>query len=93
MVCVSLINMEKKQGLSSRKKEHSTTRPQDLVHTDLCGPTRSKGLNGEEYFMLLIDDFTRMIWVCLLKKKSEAFGCFKIFKEQVENETKLKINA
>ena len=43
--------------------------------------------------MLLIDDFTRMAWVCLLKKKSEAFECFKIFKEQVENETELKIKC
>ena len=43
--------------------------------------------------MLLIDDFTRMTSVCLLKKKLEAFGCFKIFKEQVENETKLKIKC
>ena len=41
--------------------------------------------------MILIDDFTRMTWVCLLKRKSEAFGCFKIFKKQVENETEQKI--
>jgi len=50
-------------------------------------------LNGEEYFILLIDDFTRMTWVCLLKKKSKSLGCFKIFKEQVENEKKLKIKC
>ena len=43
--------------------------------------------------MLLIHDFTRITWVCLLKKKSKAFGCFKIFKEQVENETKQKIKC
>ena len=43
--------------------------------------------------MLLIDDFTRMNWACLLKKKLEAFGCVKIFKELVENETKHKIKC
>ena len=43
--------------------------------------------------MLLIDDFTRMTWVCLLKKKSEAFVCFKIFKELVENGKKQKIKC
>jgi hypothetical protein len=37
--------------------------------------------------MLLIDDFTRMTWVCLMKNKSEAFGYFKIFKELAENES------
>ena len=60
----------KQTKVEFKTKEHSTTRPLELVHTDLCGPTRSKVLNGEENFMILVDDFTRMTWVCLLKKKS-----------------------
>ena len=43
--------------------------------------------------MLHVDDFIRMTWVCLLKKKSEAFECFKIFKELVENEAELRIKC
>jgi transposase InsO family protein len=50
-------------------------------------------MNGEQYFMLLIDDYTRMTGVCFLKKKSEVFECFRIFKEMVENETDLKIKC
>jgi hypothetical protein len=42
--------------------------PLDIVHTDLCGPMRTKGLNVEQYFMLLIDEYTRMIVVFFLKK-------------------------
>ena len=34
-----------------------------------------------------------MTWVCFLKKKSEAFEHFVLFKEMVENETKLKIKT
>jgi len=56
------------------------------VHIDLCGPMRKKKLNGEQYFMLLIDDYTIMNTVCFLKKKSEAFGNFRTFKEMFENE-------
>ena len=41
--------------------------------------------------MLLVDDYTRMTWVCFLKKKSKAFEHFVIFKEMVEIETDLKI--
>ena len=63
------------------------------MHTDLCGKMRKKGLEGELYFMLLIDDYTIMTWVCFLNKKSEAFECFKTFKEMVENETDLKIKT
>ena len=43
--------------------------------------------------MLLIDHYTRMTWVCFLKKKSDAFEHFIIFKEMVENETRLKSNT
>ena len=51
---------------------------------------KKNGLEGDSYFMLLVDDYIRMTWVCFLKKKSEAFEHFIIFKEMVENKTKLK---
>ena len=65
----------------------------ELIHTDLCGPARTKGLDEELYFMLMIDDYTRMTTVSFVKKKSEAFECFKIYKELIENETDLKIKC
>jgi hypothetical protein len=48
-------------------KEYTTSKPLDLFHTDLCGPTRTKSFQGQSYFMLFIDDFTRMGWICFLK--------------------------
>jgi transposase InsO family protein len=62
----------------------------ELVHTDLCGPKRTKSLQGESYFMLFIDDFTIMGWICFLKEKSEALNKFKAFKTLVENEKETK---
>jgi transposase InsO family protein len=76
-----------------KSKEYSTTRPLEIVHTDLVGPTRTKGLKGEKYFMLLVDDYTRMTAVFFLKNKSEAFENFKIYKEMVENEMDSKIKC
>jgi transposase InsO family protein len=69
------------------------TRPLEIVHTDLVGPTTTKGLKGEKYFILLVDDYTRMIVVFFLKNKSEAFENFKIYKEMVENEMDSKIKC
>ena len=43
--------------------------PLEIVHTDLYGPMRTKGLNGELYFLLFIDDYTRMTCVFFLRKK------------------------
>ena len=70
-----------------------TSHPLEIVHTDLCGPTRTKSLHGGYYFMFLIDDYTRMTWVTFLKEKSEAFEKFKIFKAMVKNETYMKIKC
>jgi hypothetical protein len=76
-----------------KSKEYSTTKPLEIVHTDLVGPTTTKGLKGERYFMLLVDDYTRMTAVCFLKNKSEAFENFKIYKEMVENEMDSRIKC
>jgi hypothetical protein len=65
----------------------------ELVHTELYGPKRTKIMQGEHYFILFIDDYTRMTWVSFLKEKSEAFNKFKAFKAHVENENDLKIKS
>jgi hypothetical protein len=61
------------------------TYPMEIVHIDLVGPTTTKGLKGEKYFMLLVDYYTRMTAVLFLKNKSEDFENFKVYKEMVEN--------
>jgi hypothetical protein len=83
----------KKTRVRFKTKEHSTSKPLEIVHTDLCGPSRTRIIQGEHYFMLIIDDYTRMTWVYFLKEKYEAFEKFKAFKTYVENETDLKIKC
>jgi hypothetical protein len=50
-----------------------------------------QSLQGENYFMFLIDYYSRMTWVTFLKENFEAFEKFKAFNALVENETDLKI--
>lgn len=68
------------------KKEYSTTQPLELIHIDMCVPMRIKSLQGDKYFMMLIDDIFRMSWITFLKDKSVSLKNFKIFKVMVENE-------
>nr|GEZ86711.1 zinc finger, CCHC-type [Tanacetum cinerariifolium] len=65
----------------------------ELVHGDLCGPISPPTPTGNKYFMLLVDDYSRVIWVYLLKTKDEALEVFKNFRRKVEVETweKLKV--
>ena len=75
------------------ENEGSTNKPLELIHTDLCGPSRKKSPRGEEYFILFIDYFSRMCWIGLLKHKYEAFEKFQAFKYLVENESNRKIKC
>ena len=71
----------------------STDKPLQLVHADLCGPSRKEGTGKENYFMLVIHDYSRLIWVAFLKEKSEAFEKFKVFKALTENQTRKRLKA
>jgi len=81
----------KKVRRSSEVKEKSSTRLLELVHTELCGPTKVRSVQGDWYFMILTDDYSRMTCVIFLKEKLEALDKFKTFKTMVENEIDMKI--
>ncbi|CAI7819255.1 unnamed protein product [Closterium sp. NIES-53] len=46
--------------------------PLALVHMDVVGPTRSPSLSGSRYFLTIVDDHTRAVWVYPLKTKGEV---------------------
>ncbi|CAI7791424.1 unnamed protein product [Closterium sp. NIES-54] len=46
--------------------------PLALVHMDVVGPTRAPSLLGSRYFLTIVDDHTRAVWVYPLKTKGEV---------------------
>ncbi|GKF67031.1 retrovirus-related pol polyprotein from transposon TNT 1-94, partial [Tanacetum coccineum] len=46
-----------------------------------------KSLGGKRYFLSIVDDYSRRVWVYILMFKHEAFGKFKEWKQLVENQT------
>jgi transposase InsO family protein len=42
---------------------------------------------GKKYFLLLVDDRSRFMWVALLAAKSDTLAAVKMFKAKVEVET------
>lgn len=75
-------------GRSWRAKEKL-----QLVHSDLCGPTQVDSLGGSRYFLLFIDDFSRMRWVYFIKNKHEVFFCFQKFLALVERQSSQKLQT
>ncbi|XP_066341538.1 uncharacterized protein [Miscanthus floridulus] len=59
----------------------------DLVHGDLCGPISPATPGGKQYFLLLVDDRSRYMWVALLAVKSDTLVAMKKFQAWVEVET------
>lgn len=74
-----------------KTKEHHTSKPLELIHTDLCGPMRTQSINGDKYFMLFIDEYSQMTWVYFLKHKSKAFDMFRAFTKMIETQTGKRI--
>lgn len=52
----------------------------EVVYFDICGPVEVASLGGNRYFIIFVDEFSRMLWLYLIKAKSEALDMFKRFK-------------
>ncbi|KAL5570519.1 hypothetical protein UlMin_027094 [Ulmus minor] len=64
---------KKGKGMYAKKKHRQpfpygkawrAKKPLELVHTDVCGPIRTPSNYQKRYFILFIDDYTRMTWLC-----------------------------
>jgi len=71
----------------------STSKPLELLHMDLFGPSRIKSYGGNYYALVIVDDYSRFTWTFFLTLKSEAFKAFKKFAKLVQNEKDLKIKT
>ncbi|KAJ6823638.1 uncharacterized protein M6B38_128695 [Iris pallida] len=68
------------------KNAVSTTRPLQLLHMDLFGPSRIASLGGKLYAFVIIDDFSRYTWVYFLARKNDTLSEFFTFCKKVQNE-------
>lgn len=65
----------------------------DLVHGDLCGPIAPATIRGNRYFLLLVDDMSRYMWLRLPSRKDQAPTKIKNFQAAVEVETGRKLKV
>ena len=69
----------------------STSKPLELLHLDLFGPSQILSINHSKYVFVIVDDYSRFTWTIFLKHKSDTFGCFKTFSKRIQNQFSLKI--
>ena len=78
------------ESQTSGTQTSTTSRPLDLLHLDLMGPTRMESLGGKSYIMILVDDFTRYTWVIPLWSKFDASEHIETLCTRLQNEKSLK---
>jgi len=69
----------------------STSKPLELLHMDLFGPSTYQSLGGNLYCLVIVDDYSRYSWTLFLGDKSETPEVFKTFAKRAQREFQLPI--
>ncbi|CAI7875848.1 unnamed protein product [Closterium sp. NIES-53] len=68
--------------------------PLALVHMDVVGHTRAPSLSGSRYFLTIVDDHTRAVWLYPLKTKGEvAVAVLKEWMPRAQRESGHKVKV
>lgn len=70
-----------------------STEALQLLHGDLCGPISPPTPSRNHYFLLLVDDYTRYMWVSLLPSRDEATAAIKRVQAAAERKMGKRIQA
>ncbi|GKC20308.1 ribonuclease H-like domain-containing protein [Tanacetum coccineum] len=73
--------------------DHVSSSLGELVHMDLWGPYRVISSEGFKYFLTIVDDYTRSVWVYLIKSKDEVSHFITVFYNLIENQFNKKIKV
>ena len=92
-VCQACLARKQTRMAFPRMAQWRASKPLELLHIDLCGPISPATAGGNKYFMLIIDDCSRMMSVFMLKSKDEASCAFAKFKTVAENNLEQKIKV
>lgn len=80
----------KQTRLSFSHVTERSTETLQIIHSDVCGAMETKSIGGARYFLLFVDDYSRMTFIYFLKNKDEEFSKFKEFRMMVENQQNKK---
>lgn len=56
----------------SRKPPQRATKPFQIIHMDTVGPLSPEGIDGERYWILFTDDYTRYRWIECFQSRTQV---------------------
>ena len=81
--------MSKRPVPNKSRSKVRATRPGELIHCDIFGPSQVATISGRHrYFITFIDDFSGHLWLYLLKGRSDAAVALRRFAEDFQVATR-----
>ena len=80
------VNWEKTKSTHPKVNVVATSRPLELLHVDLMGPTKTESMGRKSYIMVVVNDFSRYSWVEFLREKSKACEKMEKLCKKLQNE-------
>ena len=65
----------------------------DLIHLYIWGPFNTPYVPGFRYFLTTLDDYSRHIWIVMMKSKSETSQRIKEFISMVESQFEKRVKT
>lgn len=83
----------KQHRLPFQRSESSTSKVDELISADVCGPMEEASIGGSKYFLLLKDDYSNYRTVYFMSHKSETKKNIKHFLKIAKTTTGNKIQT
>jgi hypothetical protein len=92
-VCEACQAGKQRRTSFSAQAEYRARERLELVHGDLCGPIMPATPRGNRYFLLLVDDLSRYMWVAAIPSKDRVAAAIKEIQAWTEGESGVKLRA
>jgi transposase InsO family protein len=92
-LCIGCLVGKHKRAPFPKQLEYRDEDVLALVHGDICGPITLTTPSGNWYFILLVDDVSRFMWVKMLATRDRATDAIKQYQATAEAgiDRKLKV--
>ena len=82
--CEHCVAGKKKKRVKFGTANYDTREILEYVHNDVCRPTKTASIGGSHYFVTIVDDFSKHVWVYSMRAKNEVLEIFLKWKKLVE---------
>jgi transposase InsO family protein len=92
-ICEASLARKHRRVPFPQQASRRATRSLQLMHGDLCGPINSVTPSGNRHFLLLIDNYSRHMWVSLLQSKDQAAQEIQRIHATVKRKSRIRLGA